>query len=147
MLWKTTPFKPYNFLMVAERAGGGQFHPLLTARAKFHKIPMEMGFQEMPSNKWVQSSFWNFDSLLRAQSRPARDVHNTFFIKEPAETWSVPTVYFDQVKTTYEVGQPGSIGHQYDFQEVHKNLLPTHTAAVSLLMLHKPGNKERGGRL
>jgi phenylalanyl-tRNA synthetase alpha chain len=42
---------------------------------------MEMGFEEMPTAKWVESSFWNFDSLFQPQSHPARDAHDTFFIK------------------------------------------------------------------
>ena len=103
--WKTTPFKPYNFLTVGEKVGGGYLHPLLKVRAEFRKILMEMGFQEMPINNWVKSSFWNFDSLFQPQSHPARGAHDTFFIKEPAETLSVPPEYYDRVKTMHEVGQ------------------------------------------
>ncbi len=46
---------------------------------------MDMGFEEMPTNRWIESSFWNFDSLFQPQSHPARDAHDTFFIKDPAE--------------------------------------------------------------
>ena len=142
--WKTTPFKPYNFLTVGEKVGGGYLHPLLKVRAEFRKILMEMGFQEMPTNKWVESSFWNFDSLFQPQSHPARDAHDTFFIKEPAETVSAPPEYYERVKTMHEVGGSNSIGYRYDFQEAHKNLLRTHTTAVSLLMLYKLANQEGG---
>jgi phenylalanyl-tRNA synthetase alpha chain len=34
----------------------------------------------MPTNRWVESSFWNFDALFQPQSHPARDAHDTFFI-------------------------------------------------------------------
>jgi phenylalanyl-tRNA synthetase alpha chain len=37
----------------------------------------------MPTSKWVESSFWNFDALFQPQSHPARDAHDTFFMKEP----------------------------------------------------------------
>lgn len=36
-------------------------------RAEFRKVLMFMGFEEMPTNRWVESSFWNFDSLFQPQ--------------------------------------------------------------------------------
>ncbi len=38
-------------------------------------------FTEMPTNKFVESSFWNFDALFQPQQHPARDMHDTFFLK------------------------------------------------------------------
>lgn len=40
---------------------------LLQVRAEFRKVLMYMGFEEMPTNRWVESSFWNFDSLFQPQ--------------------------------------------------------------------------------
>jgi len=144
--WKTTPFKPYNFLTLGEKVGGGYLHPLLKVRAEFRKILMQMGFSEMPTNKWVESSFWNFDTLFQPQSHPARDAHDTFFIKEPAVTLSVPEEYYERVKSMHEVGGAGSIGYRYDFkrEEAFKNLLRTHTTAISSQMLYKLANQEGG---
>lgn len=118
--WKTTQFKSYNFLTVGEKVGGGYLHPLLKVRAEFRKILMQMGFAEMPTNKWVESSFWNFDSLFQPQSHPARDAHDTFFIKEPAATVSVPEDYYERVKDMHEKGGAGSIGYRYDFKKEGK---------------------------
>ena len=114
--WKTAHFGPYNFQTLGEKVGGGYLHPLLKVRAEFRKILMQMGFEEMPTNKWVESSFWNFDSLFQPQSHPARDAHDTFFIKEPASTVSVPEDYYERVKSMHEVGGSGSIGYRYDFK-------------------------------
>ena len=79
--WRTTPFKPYNF---APGAGappsGGHLHPLLKVRTQFRKIFVAMGFEEMPTNNYVDSSFWNFDALFQPQQHPARDAHDTFFL-------------------------------------------------------------------
>ncbi len=58
---------------------------------------MEMGFEEMPTNKWVESSFWNFDALFQPQSHPARDAHDTFFMSSPAAANSVPEEYYERV--------------------------------------------------
>ena len=35
----------------------------------------------MPTNRFVESSFWNFDALFQPQQHPARDAHDTFFLK------------------------------------------------------------------
>ena len=144
--WQTTAFKPYNFLTLGEKVQGGYLHPLLKVRAEFRKILMQMGFHEMPTNKWVESSFWNFDSLFQPQSHPARDAHDTFFIKDPASTVSVPTDYYERVKTMHESGGSGSIGYRYDFkrEEAFKNLLRTHTTAISSQMLYQLANQEGG---
>jgi phenylalanyl-tRNA synthetase alpha chain len=144
--WKTAEFKPYNYMTLGEKVGGGYLHPLLKVRAEFRNILMEMGFEEMPTNKWVESSFWNFDSLFQPQSHPARDAHDTFFIKEPAETVSLPEEYYERVKTMHEIGGAGSIGYRYDFkrEEALKNLLRTHTTAVSSQMLYKLANQPGG---
>eukprot|EP00588_Corethron_pennatum_P015482 CAMPEP_0194279696 /NCGR_PEP_ID=MMETSP0169-20130528/14072_1 /TAXON_ID=218684 /ORGANISM="Corethron pennatum, Strain L29A3" /LENGTH=568 /DNA_ID=CAMNT_0039024151 /DNA_START=111 /DNA_END=1817 /DNA_ORIENTATION=+ len=144
--WKTTIFKPYNFKTLGEKVGGGYLHPLMKVRAEFRKILMQMGFQEMPTNKWVESSFWNFDSLFQPQSHPARDAHDTFFIKDPLYTVSVPEDYYERVKTMHEKGGSGSIGYRYNFkkEDAYKNLLRTHTTAVSSQMLYKLANAKGG---
>ena len=48
-------------------------HPYLT-------ILFDRSFSEMPTNNYVESSFWNFDSLFQPQQHPARDAHDTFFV-------------------------------------------------------------------
>lgn len=49
-------------------------------RTQFRKIFTQMGFDEMPTNAYVESSFWNFDALFQPQQHPARDAHDTFFL-------------------------------------------------------------------
>eukprot|EP00520_Triparma_pacifica_P006870 CAMPEP_0118651658 /NCGR_PEP_ID=MMETSP0785-20121206/10901_1 /TAXON_ID=91992 /ORGANISM="Bolidomonas pacifica, Strain CCMP 1866" /LENGTH=450 /DNA_ID=CAMNT_0006544121 /DNA_START=212 /DNA_END=1564 /DNA_ORIENTATION=+ len=144
--WETTTFKAYNFKTVGEKVGGGYLHPLLKVRAEFRKILCQMGFEEMPTNKWVESSFWNFDTLFQPQSHPARDAHDTFFIKDPASTISMPPEYYARVVKMHEEGGSGSIGYRYNFKEgdARKNLLRTHTTAVSSQMLYKLANQEGG---
>ena len=40
--WATTPFKPYNFLTLGEKVGGGYLHPLLKVRAEFRKPSLRL---------------------------------------------------------------------------------------------------------
>jgi hypothetical protein len=55
-------------LMVWCLAGySGCLHPLLKVRTEIRKFLLEMGFTEMPTNNFVESSFWNFDALFQPQ--------------------------------------------------------------------------------
>eukprot|EP00937_MAST-01D_sp_MAST-1D-sp2_P001957 g1957.t1 len=138
--WKMEQFKPYNYGALGRDVGGGFLHPLLKVRTEFRKILLEMGFEEMPTNQWVESSFWNFDALFQPQSHPARDAHDTFFLKGgAARTLRVPEDYYERVKAMHERGGSGSIGYRYDFDrgEAFKNLLRTHTTAWSSQMLYR----------
>ncbi len=60
---------------------------------------------------------------------------------EPATTpaASLPQDYLDRVRQTHESGGFGSIGYGYSWKvaEAEKNLLRTHTTAVSSRMLYK----------
>merc|ERR1711871_91844 len=108
---------------------------------------MEMGFEEMPTNKWVDSSFWNFDALFQPQSHPARDAHDTFFMKSPQFANGCGCEeYYEHVKKTHETGGFGSIGYGCNFkkEETLKNILRTHTTAISAQMLYKLANQPGG---
>ena len=39
----------------------------------------------MPTNNFVESSFWNFDSLFQPQQHPSREAHDTFFLSHPVK--------------------------------------------------------------
>ncbi|XP_076231197.1 phenylalanine--tRNA ligase alpha subunit isoform X2 [Calliopsis andreniformis] len=136
--WQTKKFKPYNFSALGATLDVGHLHPLLKVRTEFRKIFLEMGFTEMPTNNFVESSFWNFDALFQPQQHPARDAHDTFFISEPSCSTSFPMKYLEKVKKVHSEGGYGSIGYRYDWkiEEAQKNLLRTHTTAVSARMLY-----------
>lgn len=78
--WREMDVKEYNFDALGVPPTGGHLHPLLKVREQFRQIFLQMGFSEMPTNNYVESSFWNFDALFQPQMHPARDAHDTFFI-------------------------------------------------------------------
>ena len=78
--WENKKFKPYNLDALGVPPPRGHLHPLMKVRAEYRQIFLEMGFTEMPTNNYVESSFWNFDALFQPQQHPARDAHDTFFI-------------------------------------------------------------------
>uniref|UniRef100_A0A2N9HQY2 phenylalanine--tRNA ligase n=1 Tax=Fagus sylvatica TaxID=28930 RepID=A0A2N9HQY2_FAGSY len=106
-------------------------------------IFLQMGFEEMPTDRYVESSFWNFDALFQPQQHPARDSHDTFYLKDPSTTRELPEDYVERVKRVHESGGYGSRGYAYDWsrEEANKNLLRTHTTAVSTRMLYMLAQK------
>merc|ERR1711979_43604 len=148
--WKNQEFKPLNFNNASGlRCKGGASHPLMKVRTEIRNVLLLMGFEEMPTNQWVESSFWNFDTLFQPQMHPARDAHDTFFISEPSncDMSKVPSDLVEKVKKTHEDGgDTGSIGYRYKWklEEATKNLLRTHTAAVPSRMLYQLANQPGG---
>ncbi|KAF7127961.1 hypothetical protein RHSIM_Rhsim11G0177200 [Rhododendron simsii] len=132
--WKDLEFKEYNFSAKGQPIEGGHLHPLLKA-----------GFEEMPTNNFVESSFWNFDALFQPQQHPARDSHDTFFLQVPSTTKTLPEDYVERVKRVHESGGYGSRGYAYEWkrEEANKNLLRTHTTAVSSRMLYLLGQQKK----
>lgn len=144
--WKDTKFKKTNLNAAGQVTNGGHLHPLLKVRAQFRQTLLEMGFNEMPTDKFVESSFWNFDSLFQPQSHPARDMHDTFFLKNPVSCNYIPEDYCARVKKTHEEGLENSFGYGkgWSLEETKKNILRTHTTAVSSQMLYKLAQEAKG---
>lgn len=142
--WKEKNFKPYNFEALGVAPESGHLHPLLKVRTQFRQIFLEMGFTEMPTNNFIESSFWNFDCLFQPQQHPARDQHDTFFLSDPAVAKDFPPQYLERVRKVHSEGGYGSQGYKYDWKisEAQKNILRTHTTAVSARMLYKLAQQE-----
>jgi len=136
--WEKMEMKKYNLNALGAPPPCGNLHPLLKVRAEYRQIFLEMGFQEMKTNQFVENSFWNFDTLFQPQQHPARDAHDTFFVSHPAKSEKLIPDYLKKVKEMHERGGEGSIGWKYDWslEESQKNILRTHTTAVSSRTLY-----------
>ncbi|GLT56161.1 hypothetical protein SLA2020_292280 [Shorea laevis] len=86
----------------------------------------------------LSHSFWNFDALFQPQQHLAHDTHDTFFLEAPYTMRKLPEEYVELVKRVHEDGGYGSKGYGYKWkrEEANKNLLRTHTTAVSTRMLY-----------
>lgn len=142
--WRTSKFKPYNFNAAGVPPKHGSVHPLNATMSKFKNILIEMGFEEMPTQRWVESCFWNFDALFQPQTHPVRDEHDTFFLKYPANheeprenVGRMPRDYFNRVKKMHESGDDQSYGWECDWkaEEACKLILRTHTTAITSQVL------------
>jgi phenylalanyl-tRNA synthetase alpha chain len=149
--WRTANFKPYNFKALGADQNAGALHPLNKVRHEFRQIFFEMGFEEMPTSKYVETGFWNFDALFVPQQHPARDLQDTFYISDP-KIAGKPTgadgefleEYWQNVRQVHETGKFGSIGYRYPWAEEEslKLVLRTHTTAISTAVLHKLASKK-----
>lgn len=144
--WRSKKFKDYNFDALGVPAERGHLHPLLKVREQFRQIFLEMGFAEMATNNFVESSFWNFDTLVVPQLHPARDSQDTFFISDPDLCHQVEEKSLvDRVRSAHEGSKDGSWpkGYQYKWseQESMKNVLRTHTTAVTARVLYRLGQE------
>ncbi|KAF8251066.1 hypothetical protein K440DRAFT_596168 [Wilcoxina mikolae CBS 423.85] len=154
--WKEKSFKPYNFAALGAHTPSGALHPLNKVRHEFRNIFFEMGFTEMPTSRFVESGFWNFDTLFVPQQHPARDLQDTFYISDPAvadkprddETGEELTEYWNNVREVHEIGKYGSQGYRYPWKEAEsiRLVLRTHTTAISAAMLHKLAKDPRPAR-
>jgi phenylalanyl-tRNA synthetase alpha chain len=173
--WKTVKLKAYNFKSKGALAASGALHPLNKVRHEFRQIFFEMGFEEMPTNRYVETGFWNFDALFVPQQHPARDLQDTFYISDPpradkprddpleanqpsSKLLAASTdgntkpldyeKYWNSVREVHENGKFGSIGYRYPWKEDEslRLVLRTHTTAVSTYMLHKLAANPRPAR-
>lgn len=146
--WKNKKFKEYNFNSLGVISERGHLHPLLKVREQFRQIFLEMGFAEMPTNNFVESSFWNFDALIVPQAHPARDSQDTFFISEPNQSEKlIDRKLVQRTKLSHEGNKDGSWpkGYQYEWSEKEscKNVLRTHTTAVTARILYNIAQEYR----
>jgi phenylalanyl-tRNA synthetase alpha chain len=103
------------------------------------QVWIEMGFQEM-DGPIVVPSLLNFDALYTPQDHPARELHDTFFMEQPAASdLDAYGSVVDWIRQTHADGwETGSTGWQYDWDtdEAATNVLRTHTTAVSAKTLY-----------
>ncbi|MFM5882385.1 phenylalanine--tRNA ligase subunit alpha [Methanobrevibacter gottschalkii] len=140
--WKNLQYRPYDIDAEAPIVFAGKKHPLRVIIDEIREIFLNMGFSE-DKGQYVESAFWNFDSLFQPQDHAAREMQDTFYLKNPL-TCDLPDM--DLVKRTAETHETGagtgSVGWQYDWSEdiARQSVLRTHTTGISTkhLFEHEP---------
>ncbi|KAH7822966.1 putative phenylalanyl-tRNA synthetase alpha chain [Monocercomonoides exilis] len=78
--WAKGHLKEKKFTVANDVVPWGKLHPLVEMRSQFRRIFLKLGFSEMFTRRYVESSFWNFDALFQPQAHPCRDLQDTFFV-------------------------------------------------------------------
>ncbi|MFC1686231.1 phenylalanine--tRNA ligase subunit alpha [Nanoarchaeota archaeon] len=129
--WKGKEFRHYDIKTGAPKLHGGKRHFMNQSIQYARKIWMDMGFQEMEGDI-INTAFWDFDSLFVPQDHPAREMQDTFFLKEKGKLPDKKLV--QAVKAVHETGgKTGSKGWQYEWDEekAKRLVLRTHTTVLS----------------
>ncbi len=100
------------------------------------EILVSMGFEEV-KGPHVELEFWNFDALFQAQDHPAREIHDTFFLKTEYKG-RVPEELLERAKKIHEKGW----GYKWNPLRALRPILRSQTTAVSVRTIYERGEGE-----
>jgi phenylalanyl-tRNA synthetase alpha chain len=136
--WKTANLRRYDVTKLPKKAYPGKVHPYQRIIAEMREILLEMGFEELYGDI-VQQCFWNFDALFQPQDHPAREMQDTFYLKE---TFPLPEGY-EKVKAMHISGGETSStgwGGTWKEEKAEQCVLRTHTTSLSIRHLAQNRN-------
>ena len=136
--------KKYNIAANGPRIQVGKTHPMTNLINEIREIFHAMGFNEI-KGPIVEMAFFNFDALYQPQDHPAREMHDTFYLKNPAIARLPPPEKVNAIRAVHENGgDSGSMGWRYSWSDdiAKKTLLRTHTTATTLERLSQGLNPD-----
>ncbi|ABL78350.1 phenylalanine--tRNA ligase subunit alpha [Thermofilum pendens] len=142
--WREVVFKEFDLSVEVPQAGFGRKHPYLEFLDWVREILVSMGFEEM-KGPHVELELWNFDALFQAQDHPAREIHDTYFVKGGATGRVGDEELLRRIALTHENGWvTGSKGwgYKWDPARALRLILRTQTTAVSARTLYARGEGE-----
>src|SRR5208337_2325393 len=131
--WKTANLRKYDVKKLPKTVYPGKSHPYQRLIDEMRQILLEMGFTEM-HGEIVQSAFWNFDALFQPQDHPAREMQDTFYLKEEAplpERWECLRDMHEHGGDTSSTGWGG----KWNPKKAKQCVLRTHTTSLSIQYL------------
>ena len=132
--WKDAQFRRYDVRTFAPAIYPGKKHPLTRIADEIRAIFVDMGFTEI-DEEYVQPAFWNMDALFTPQDHPARELQDTFYLKNPSKLELEDDSIIDRVCAMHETGgDTGSKGWRYRWcrEESERALLRTHTTVNTI---------------
>jgi phenylalanyl-tRNA synthetase alpha chain len=128
--WKNLNLRRYDVTKFPKVIYCGKSHPYQRLIDGMRQIFLEMGFTEIHGGI-VQSSFWNFDALFQPQDHPAREMQDTFYLKE---CMGLPGCW-ERVKAMHENGGETTStgwGGVWKKEKAEQCVLRTHTTSLSI---------------
>ncbi|MEM0449397.1 MAG: phenylalanine--tRNA ligase subunit alpha [Methanomassiliicoccales archaeon] len=141
--WREVSFRRYDVNAFAPISHPAKKHPLTRIADEIRRIFLQMGFEEI-DEEYVQPAFWDMDALFTPQDHPARDMQDTFYLKNPARIpLDQEAELVEKVRKVHEHGGgTGSLGWRYKWskEEAERALLRTHTTVNTIRYLAKHPN-------
>ncbi|MGA2698956.1 MAG: phenylalanine--tRNA ligase subunit alpha [Methanoregula sp.] len=131
--WKTASLRKYDIHKLPKTVYPGKTHPYQRLIDEMRQILLEMGFTEM-HGEIVQSAFWNFDALFQPQDHPAREMQDTFYLKEESplpKGWELLRDMHEHGGETSSTGWGG----KWNPEKAKQCVLRTHTTSLSIQYL------------
>lgn len=142
--WKELSLKEFDVTKLPTPKDTGRIHPFRLICRQIKDIYLQMGFKEM-KGPYVETSFWNMDAMFISQNHPARDIQDTFYLKEKGELPKDPNL-IQKIAEIHKNGwKTGSSGYQYDWDEeiAKKLVLRTHTTATTYRTFYTLSDEEK----
>jgi phenylalanyl-tRNA synthetase alpha chain len=136
--------RPIDVTASAPRFHPGRRHPVKEIIAEVREAYLSMGFAEILGDS-VQPAFWNFDALFTPQDHPARELQDTFYIKDMRDDKISRSGVVANVAAAHEAGwRTGSKGWRYKWnvEEARRLVLRTHNTAVTIQATRDSGGAE-----
>jgi phenylalanyl-tRNA synthetase alpha chain len=135
--WKNYDIKPFDVTKPGPSLKAGKIHPLVNLINEIREVFISMGFTEI-RGPIVESAFFNFDALFQPQDHPARELQDTFYLKNPKFAKLPEKDRVAAVKATHENGgDSNSLGWRYKWDETiaKQTVLRTHTTSTTMRRL------------
>ncbi len=134
--WKEnlSALKHYEVEIEGPRIQVGKYHPITIVKNEVREVFHSLGFTEI-RGPIIETAFYNFDCLYQPQDHPAREMHDTFYLKNPPKGDLPESKFVKKIKAIHENGgDTGSKGWRYTWTPdiAQKTLLRTHTTATTL---------------
>lgn len=117
-----------------------RIHPLKETINEIREIFVSLGFSEVLGNL-TQPSFWNFDALFTPQDHPAREMQDTFYLKDMKASKFATSSQINQVSRSHKKGWR----YDWNMSEAQRMTLRTHTTCVTIK--HLADNKPDESRI
>ena len=134
--WKDAEFRAFDVTLESATPRRGRSHPMQALIERIRSVFLEMGFSELVDD-YVQTAGWNMDALFIPQDHPAREMQDTFYLKEPAKM-ELSEELMGKWKSIHEDGgATGSTGWggSFSFDTAQRPLLRTHTTVNTIQYL------------
>jgi phenylalanyl-tRNA synthetase alpha chain len=130
--WKEKHFRPYDISTPVPTAVPAKIHPYVQFMNYTRQKLIALGFKEV-KGPYVETEFWNSDSLFMPQDHPARGIHDIFRIKSPSTGEVRDKLVLQRVAETHRNGwTTGSAGWgAWNPEQTLKLVLRSQTTSVS----------------
>lgn len=137
--WRELYYRPYDINAEFSNYFPGKSHPLRRIIEEIRGIFLNLGFSES-KGPIVDSAFWNFDSLFQPQDHAAREMQDTFYVKNPPKTGLPDKDLVEKVGKVHESG--GGTGsdawnYKWNVEVSRQSLLRTHSTGISTRYLYE----------